>query len=82
MTAELRSDDVPATTPSVFRGGYVHRARIRCRACGNLKDRCGFCDNGWIEVGCGGLAKRDETWGMSDCHDCGHTVRSEEVTRQ
>ena len=85
---ELRSDDVPATTPSVFRGGYLHRARIRCRACGYLpdgslpEDRCGFCDNGWQEVGCGGLAERDERWGMSYCCHCCRTVPSEEVTRQ
>ena len=81
------------TVKSVFTGGYVHRATVRCWSCGGSGVvqgyPCGICivsvgdakGVGAFEAGCGGPAEMDEHYGSAYCQAEGRFVPREEVRK-
>jgi hypothetical protein len=82
------------TVPSIFKAGFVHRAKVRCYSCGGQGTvqgyPCGICcvheggvpkpGAGDVSVGCGGEAEIDMHYGTAYCKGCGRFVPREEVT--
>jgi len=82
--------ELDETVPSLYVGGYVHRADLPCSSCegegslGTLQGTRALClrcyGRGTVSVGCGGEAERDLHYDVSSCKDCGGYVANETVS--